>query len=82
MAMLVSLTVNRTFGCNFGRTELNFVIHTAGPPLWSSGQSFWLQIERSRVRFPALPDFLSSSVSGTGSTQPREVNLKSYLNKK
>ena len=29
---------------------------------------------RSRVRFPALPDFLSSSWSGTGSTQPREVN--------
>ena len=25
------------------------------PPLWSSGQSFWLQIQRSRVRFPALP---------------------------
>jgi len=23
---------------------------------------------------PALPDFLSSSGSGTGSTQPREVN--------
>ena len=45
-----------------------------GPPLWSSGQSFWLQIQRSRVRFPALPDFLSSSGSGTGSTQPREFN--------
>ena len=45
-----------------------------GPPLWSSGQSFWLQIQRSRVRFPALPDFLSSSGSGTGSTQPHEVN--------
>jgi len=28
-----------------------------GPPLWSSGQSFWLQIQRSRVRFPALQDF-------------------------
>ena len=26
------------------------------------------------VRFPALPDFLSSSGSGTGSTQLREVN--------
>ena len=44
------------------------------PPLWSSGQSFWLQIQRSLVLFPALPDFLSSSGSGTGSTQPREVN--------
>jgi hypothetical protein len=42
--------------------------------LWSSGQSLWLQIERSRVRFPALPDFLRSSGSGTGSTQPREDN--------
>ena len=40
------------------------------PPLWSSGQSFWLQIQRYRVRFPALPDFLSSGGSGTGSTQP------------
>jgi hypothetical protein len=27
-----------------------------------------------RVRFPALPDFLRSSGSGTGSTQPREDN--------
>jgi len=50
--------------------------------LWSSGQSFWLQIQRSRVRSPALPDFLSSSGSGTRSTQPREVKLRSYLNKK
>ena len=40
----------------------------------SSGQSFWQQIQRSRVRFPALPYFLRSSGSGTGSTQPREVN--------
>ena len=49
-------------------------IYNYRPPLWSSGQSFWLQIQRSRVRSPALPDFLSSSGSGTGSTQPREVN--------
>jgi hypothetical protein len=28
-----------------------------GLPLWSSGQSSWLQIKRSRVRFPALLDF-------------------------
>ena len=52
------------------------------PPLLSSGQSFWLQIQRSRVRSPALPDFLSSSGSGTGSTQPHKVKLTSYLNKK
>jgi hypothetical protein len=41
-----------------------------GPPLWSSGHSSGLLIQRSRVRFPALPDFLNSSGSGTGSTQP------------
>jgi hypothetical protein len=28
----------------------------------------------TRVRFPALPDFLRSSGFGTGSTQPREYN--------
>jgi hypothetical protein len=27
-----------------------------------------------RVQFPALPDFLKSSGSGTGSTQPRKYN--------
>ena len=57
-----------TFAIKFGNFK------GFGPPLWSSGQSFWLQIQRSRVRSPALPDFLSSSGSGTGSTQPREVN--------
>jgi hypothetical protein len=45
------------------------------PPQCSSSQSFfWLQIQRSRVRFPELPDFLRSSGSGMGSTQPREDN--------
>jgi len=62
--------------------SLLVLIRYRGPPLWSSRQSFWLQIQRSRVRSPALPDFLSSSGSGTGSTQPREVKLRSYLNKK
>jgi hypothetical protein len=38
------------------------------------GQSLWLQIQRSRVRFPALPDFMGSSGSGKRCTQPREVN--------
>ena len=51
-----------------------FVDNILRPPLLSSGQSFWLQIQRCRVRFPAQPDFLSSSGSGTGSTQPCEVN--------
>jgi hypothetical protein len=42
------------------------------PPLWSSGCSSWLLTQRSWVRFPALPNFLHSKGSVTGSTQPRE----------
>jgi hypothetical protein len=53
---------------------LNNALTLQGPSLWSSGQSSWLQIQRSLVRFPALPDFLRSSGSGTESTQPREYN--------
>jgi hypothetical protein len=49
---------------------------SSGPSLWSSGQSFWLQIPRSQVRLPALPDFLRSRGSGTGSTQPRVDNWR------
>jgi hypothetical protein len=35
------------------------------------GEKEYLEV---RVRFPALPHFLRSSGSGTGSTQPREYN--------
>ena len=70
----------RVFVCLF--VCLYIYIYTYRPPLLSSGQSFWLQTQRSRVRSPALPDFPSSIGSGTGSTQPREVKLSSYLNKK
>jgi hypothetical protein len=52
--------------------DLIRVLGDSGPPLWSSGQSSWLQIQRSRIRFPTLLDFLRSSGSGTGWTQPRE----------
>jgi hypothetical protein len=38
------------------------------------GLSSWLQIKRSRVRFRTLSDFLRSSGSGMGSTQPSEYN--------
>jgi hypothetical protein len=34
------------------------VYKNKGSPLWSSGQSFWLKIQSSRVLFPALPDSL------------------------
>jgi hypothetical protein len=43
-------------------------------PMWSSVQSSLIQIQRSRVRFPALQDFLYSR-SETGSTQTCEDNL-------
>jgi hypothetical protein len=37
---------------------------------WDTCRSSWLQTQRFRVQFSALPHFLSSSRSGTGSTQP------------
>jgi hypothetical protein len=45
--------------------------------LWSSGQSSWLQIHRSQVRFLVLPDFLRSTGSVAGSTRPRGDPLHS-----
>jgi hypothetical protein len=53
-----------------------------GQPLSSSCQSSWLQIQRSRVRFTALPDFLRNSGSRTGSTKPREYNWGAAWKKK
>jgi hypothetical protein len=38
---------------------------TIGRPLLSNDQSSWLQIQRSRVRFPAPPNLLRSYMSGT-----------------
>jgi hypothetical protein len=37
---------------------LFFKVSCFGLRLWSSGQSVWLQMQRSRVRFPAVPHFL------------------------
>jgi hypothetical protein len=48
------------------------VNYTDQPPLWSSGHSSWLQIQRSGL--DSRPDFLRSSGPGTGSSQPREYN--------
>jgi hypothetical protein len=49
-------------------------IYCASYEVRATGQSSWLQIQTSWVRFPSLPDFLRISGSGTGFTQPREYN--------
>jgi hypothetical protein len=58
----------------YGKIKYAENISLKGPSLLSDGQSSWQQNQRSRVRFPGLPDFLRISGSGTGSTQPREYN--------
>jgi hypothetical protein len=70
------LIINRSIGTYFKNKSwtIKMDLKQFGPPLWSSGQSSWLQIQRSRVRFLAPPDFLRSSGSGTGSTQLRQDN--------
>ena len=37
----------------------HYATNTPRPASWSNGQSFWLKITRSRVRFPALPWWFS-----------------------
>jgi hypothetical protein len=49
-------------------------LHASLTAFWSSGQSFWPQTQRPRVRFPKIPDFMRSGGSGTGSPQHREDN--------
>jgi hypothetical protein len=57
----------------WGLPHFRILKNKYGPPLWSSGQSSWLQIPEARVQFPALPE-KKSSESGTGSTQLHEYN--------
>jgi hypothetical protein len=44
----------------------------AGPPMWSSGQSSWIQIRRPGLDSRHYQKKCSGS--GTGFTQPREYN--------
>jgi ribosomal protein L37E len=56
----------------------NWLIVTCFPitwlPLWSSGQSSWLQIRRPGFDSRHYQKKKQNSGSGTGSTQPREYN--------
>jgi hypothetical protein len=55
--------------------RINWTLNERSNPLCGLVvRSSWLQIQSSRVRFPALQEFLRSSGSGTVSTQPREYN--------
>jgi hypothetical protein len=61
-------------------TDYFLCVHCV-PPLRSGAQNSWLQIQRSRARFSALPDFLRSGGSGTGSTQPHADNGSIWMEK-
>jgi hypothetical protein len=64
-------TVNcKTSGWLIGPT--NYFAYTTCYRLCGiGGQSSWLEIQRSRVCFWSLEDFLTISGSGSGSIQPR-----------
>jgi ribosomal protein L37E len=61
-----------------GKLKNSITSSAIGPPLWSSGQSSWLQIRR-----PGLDSrhYQKEKCSGSGTecTQPREYKLRSYL---
>jgi hypothetical protein len=78
----VAQTSPESSSCSVPLTKFVDVYHNVGPLLWSSGQNSWLLTQRYRVRFPPLPDFLSGSESGTGSTQPLRGYMRSYLKEK
>jgi hypothetical protein len=77
---MMSLTSAFTAGYGVSFTLYIYIIYicvcvcvcVCRPPLWSSGQSSWMQNQRRWVRFLALLDFLSGRGSRTGSTQPSE----------
>jgi hypothetical protein len=73
MLLDIGLFANMDPGqCLLNIFALDSLIFSVRPPLWSSAQNSWLLTQKSWARFPALSDVLSSSGSGTGSTQPHE----------
>jgi hypothetical protein len=70
--IIPSSLLQSQFHCSYHCTPSPKYLLCSKLKLWSSGQSSWLQIQRSRVRFPPLP--YNTSISGfeTGPTQLRE----------
>jgi hypothetical protein len=77
MNIMLRGTIQRT---HLTLKTINHYNNYCWPPLWSSSQSSWLQIEKFRVRFPALPGFLISR-SVTGFTQHCEDSWGNTLMK-
>jgi hypothetical protein len=74
--VLVGTDVSQPYGPSGTVEGITLTIHLylqlyryLGQPQWSSGQSSWLKIQRSRVLFAALRD---TSGPGTRSTKPRD----------
>jgi hypothetical protein len=61
------------------RSKVAFFATHIRLPLCSNDQGSWLQSQRSGFDSRVLTDFLRSSESGTGSTQPRWVHLRNHL---
>jgi hypothetical protein len=57
--------------CDVFQNRHGYYILTASVVYWAEVLATDPEV---RVPFPALPDFLRRSGSGTGSTQPREYN--------
>jgi hypothetical protein len=73
LALTSPASGGRSVGIVRSRTKATEVVNrmTTSVVLWSA---FLATDPEAQVRFPALPDFLRSSGSGTGSTQSREYN--------